>query len=63
MTGLIVGNAVFNKYKIGIAYGLKLENGNLCDLDEIINTVLKKGEFVWVLMKGKNKFVLIVYLF
>jgi len=43
------------KCNLGIAYGMKLENGNLCDLDEIINTVLKKNEFVWILMKGTIK--------
>ena len=34
---------------------LNTKNGNLCDLDEIINTVLKKNEFVWILMKGTIK--------
>jgi hypothetical protein len=35
----------------GLAYGIKLENGNLCDLGEVINTVMKPQENVWVLLK------------
>jgi hypothetical protein len=35
----------------GLAYGLKLENGNMCDLHETINTILKKEENVWILLK------------
>ncbi len=35
----------------GIAYGIKLENGNLTDLEETINTILKFNENVWVLLK------------
>lgn len=30
---------------------MKLENGNLCDLNETINTVLHNNENVWVLLK------------
>jgi hypothetical protein len=37
--------------KCGIAYGMKLENGNTCDLKEIINTILKRETNVWVLLK------------
>jgi hypothetical protein len=35
----------------GLAFGLKLENGNMCDLQETINTILKKDENVWILLK------------
>jgi len=35
----------------GMAYGMKLENGNLCDLNDIINTILHRNENVWVLLK------------
>jgi hypothetical protein len=34
-----------------MAYGMKLENGNLCDLNDTINTVLHNNENVWVLLK------------
>ena len=34
-----------------MAYGMKLENGNLCDLNDVINTVLHNNENVWVLLK------------
>ncbi len=30
---------------------MKLENGNLCDLNDTINTVLHNNENVWVLLK------------
>ncbi len=37
--------------KCGIAYSLKLENGNTCDLKDIINTILKRETNVWILLK------------
>ena len=52
----LTDNAIF-KYeyyyggKCGLAFGLKLENGNLCDLREIINTILKNEANAWVLLK------------
>ena len=37
--------------KCGIALSVKMENGNLCDLEDPINTVLSNNENVWVLLK------------
>ena len=50
-------DVVIHKYEryfsinCGLAYGMKLENGNLCDLNDVINTVLHNNENVWVLLK------------
>lgn len=35
----------------GNAYAVKLENGNLCDLNQNINTTLKMNENVWVMLR------------
>lgn len=35
----------------GLAFGVKLENGQTCDLDKKINEVLKPNENVWVLLR------------
>ncbi len=40
---------IFNK-KCNLAYGVKLENGQTCDLDKQINQVLKFNENIWILL-------------
>jgi hypothetical protein len=35
----------------GIAYGLKLENGDICNLNEKIVDIIKNNENVWILLK------------
>ena len=37
--------------KCGLAYGLKLENGENCNLESLIKDVLKNNENVWILLK------------
>jgi hypothetical protein len=48
----------YNEGTCGIAYSIKLENGNICDLNEKIESTLQNGENVWVLLKEEY----IVYL-
>ena len=37
--------------KNGVAYGLKLENGEICNLNENIDNTIKNQENVWILLK------------
>ena len=41
---------IYNKF-CGLAFGVKLENGQTCDLDKKICEVLKQNENVWVLLR------------
>jgi len=42
--------------KCGLAYSMKLENGNICDLDDIICSVLENDAYVWILFKQEFEF-------
>ena len=37
--------------KNGVAHGLKLENGEICNLNENIDNTIKNQENVWILLK------------
>jgi len=37
--------------KNGVAYGLKLESGEICNLNESIKDIVKNNENVWILLK------------
>lgn len=37
--------------KNGVAYGLKLENGEICNLNENIKDLIKNNENVWILLR------------
>jgi hypothetical protein len=41
----------FHKVNCGLAYLVKKENGNYCELDEIINATFQNNENVWILLK------------
>lgn len=42
---------ILYKTTCGLAYGIKLENGNPCNLQEIICDTLKTNENIWILLK------------
>lgn len=37
--------------KNGVAYGLKLENGEICNLNENIRDNIKNNENIWILLR------------
>ncbi len=42
--------------KCGLAYSIKLENGNICDLDDTIANILDNDAYVWILFKQEFEF-------
>lgn len=42
--------------KCGLAFSIKLENGNICDLEDIIYNVLENNANVWILFKQEFEF-------
>lgn len=40
-----------NEERISVAYGIKLENGEICNLNENIANSIKNNENVWVLLR------------
>lgn len=42
--------------KCGLAYSIKLENGNICDLDDVIADILENNSNVWILFRQEFEF-------